>query len=207
MAADYYSAAAAAVEVLQSVSSGSAATDIKLIINYDDGVRLIRYSQMCARIGGTVYKFATEYAESEHSYTKLDNTTGIYYIMYNDAVLDREWRSHLAHEYAHTLLGHHIGNGNNDEENEADCCARLVMCPASIADALDISSIDQYIRVFNVNDEMAKDALRFRTRDRETLDVMFPDLVERYGNRLMLSRGLLNRYKRASGSWIFDVYD
>ena len=199
MAADYYSAATAAVDILVSASSGSSATDIKRVIGYDDGVRLVRYSQMCVRIGGTVRRFATEYAESEHSYTKLDNTTGIYYIMYNDSVLDREWRSHLAHEYSHTLLGHHIGNGNNDEENEADCCSRLIMCPAPIADELGLETIGQYIRVFDVNAELAGAAMRFRAHDRETLNALIPDLVERYGNRLLLSRGRLNRLKRASG--------
>ncbi len=205
--ADYARAASAAAGVLLSADAGSARTNIRYLIDADPDTRLIRYSVMADRLPcRSVAAFTERYAESEVSYTKYDRRTGTYYVFYNDTLPLRQVRSNLAHEYAHVLLRHTRGNGNNDEENEALCCARLLMCPAPVADVLQLDDVRRYMAVFGVDAELASSALRFRDFDREALEAAAPDLLGRYVTRLALSRGRLSRLARASGSAWLDVW-
>lgn len=206
MAADYDRAAAVAVSVLMDSVSSSAATDIFRILDHDDSVRLVRYSVVARRLGVPFSVFIQRFAESELSYTRLSKRTGIYIIMYNDNMLDRNMRSNVAHEYAHTRLGHHIGNGNNDEENEANCCSRLIMCPAPIADNLGVTTISDYVQAFDVSDELASMSKYYRAMDRETFARHAPDLIEAYGSRANYPRRPFLR-KAVGSDWLLDIYD
>ena len=203
MAADYERAASAAAGVLLSKGVGF---DLAYAIVTDPAARLIRYTRMADRmLCRSTAAFIARYAESEYSYTKYDPRAGIYYILYNDAnLLEREIRSHLAHEYAHVLLRHTRGDGNTDEENEANCCARLYTCPAPLADALGVRSPRDYMTAFGVDEETAFAAKRFRETDRDTLNALIPDLTERSADRLALAAARLSRGRtplRAAVGW------
>lgn len=207
--ADYARAASAAAGVLLSgrAGDGGVATDVLRLIGDAPNTRLICYSAMAFRLCVPPQEFARRYAESAVSYAKLDPRTGVYYIFYNDmSLLRRDERAHLAHEFAHTLLGHTRGGGNNDEENEANCCARLLMCPAPVADALRLDGVRQYMDAFDVNAELAGAAVWFRDRDREAFARCAPGLLDRYADRVGITSGKLSRLRRASGGSWLDVW-
>ena len=174
MSADFERAASAAVTLLLAKRS---VPNVKSLIYADDAVRLVSYKQVAAKLRVSRDRFAEEYAESRYAYTKL-SSNGIYYILYNDALIDNELRSHLAHEYAHTLLGHTVGGANDSEETEADCCSRVLLCPAPAADELDLVTKTDYIRAFRVGSEMASQAVRCRAFDRDLIGDAAPKLLD-----------------------------
>ena len=116
------------------------------------GIHLWTYRDLTARAG----IFCA--CPSEHGFTVVSPKSDKKAIFYNQCDPKPVRLFTVAHELAHCVLEHR--NRSDDEEKEANCFARNLLCPIWIAQAKGLEAVDDYTRVFGVSGTMAEISIK-----------------------------------------------
>ena len=139
-----------AYEILSLQDCISLPIDIFSIVNSLPNIRLKKYSDICKRFSISMDEFI-DIAESEYgSILKKGNKSEIIYNDYKDITTNRFT---VAHELGHVILNHKAKDAN--EEKEANCFARNILCPIPIVKSLELKTLVDYMTVFDVSAPMA----------------------------------------------------
>ena len=126
------------------------AIDIFSIANSLPNISLKKYSDVCKRFSMSMQEFINT---TESEYGSVFKLKDKYELIYNDSKDNKTNRFTVAHELGHIILRHNLEDAN--EEKEANCFARNILCPIPIINSLGLKTIVDYMTVFDVSAPMA----------------------------------------------------
>lgn len=158
---NYAKATNAAYQLLIRSGALSLFTDVFFIVrNLLESCVLLTYGQACFFYG---FSWDDLLEVSEFGFSVIRKGKRI--ILYNETVSLGGIRFTIAHEIGHAALGH-IDEHDATAEKEANCFARNLLCPIPFVYGLSVETVQDYTRIFNITECMAKVAFDKRENDR-----------------------------------------
>lgn len=158
---DYKKATNAAYELLALRISFSMATNVFAIVeDLLENCKLITYGQSCFLYG---YTPAMLLEVSEYGFSIVYGNKRM--ILYNENCPLGCIRFTIAHEIGHYVLKHRDEH-DLSSEREANCFARNLLCPIPVVYELELKTIQDYISVFDVTEQMATVSFDKRGNDK-----------------------------------------
>lgn len=150
---DYYFATNKAYDLLNKYQDYSYPTPIFSIIRDFDDIKLLSYSE-AAKIFNTTFEEFYSIASSQYGFSIKNFSAHQTLILYNDKKDETVIRFTLAHELGHYILFHTKDSENEDKE--ANCFARNILCPIPVIYELGLTHIHEYVNTFYVSEPMAQ---------------------------------------------------
>lgn len=186
---DYKKATNAAYELLALKLSFTPATNVIAIVeDLLDNCKLLTYGQACFFYNYTP-KMLLEVSEYGFSILKGDKRI----ILYNEAMPFGCVRFTIAHEIGHYLLNHRDEQDSNAEK-EANCFARNLLCPIPVVHGLELTTAQDYIRMFDVTAKMAAVSFKNQGSDRFYITQEHWDQVSEMLDAYMMGFADINEY-------------
>ena len=169
--ADYNRAANAACRLLVESGRVEPRASVLEIAACCRGIAVASYREMAERLGLSSSRFAGMLS-SAYGLTIRRGREAL--ILYNQEKDPCTVRFTIAHELGHAVL-HHLED-DAAANREANCFARNLLCPLTVARRLHLTTPQAYARVFGVSLPMATVSWQRRDADARCLD---PELEER----------------------------
>lgn len=187
---DYYHATNAAYQLLIEQDVLDLPVNLnKLLMLYQQTTRLMTYSQMAAKFDMTLGDY-NSIVPSEFGFTMKKNKNN--YILYNEEKGYYTNRFTIAHEIGHIILEHDIDD--SVAKREANCFARNLLCPAPIIDALNVTTINDYVEWFHVSDLMAENSVKNLASDHHYIESNYYNVVNDLLYTFMTGESLASAY-------------
>jgi len=197
---DYHKATNMAYAVLASLHISSLPISTLSIIGYCPHLRVIPYTEACARFGLKWDEYmALNVSERGYICRKGENAI----IFYNDTIGFEIIRFTLAHELGHYLLDHTAETSVSDRE--ANCFARNLLCPVPITDHFDLQDIDDCCSLYAVSPPAAEVVLDKRELDRYHItDHHYQTMIQLFDLENITKAEQLNPYSAQTISAVWD---
>lgn len=159
--ANYKTATNAAYELLARCPFFSLSTNVFYIIEKMlPDCKLLTYGQVRFLYG---YSMEALIEGSDYGFSIVHGRKRI--IFYNENAPLGCIRFTLAHEIGHYILGH-VDENNIFCEREANCFARNLLCPVQVVDEFQLTTVDEYVSVFDITARMAEVSIERVNHDR-----------------------------------------
>lgn len=164
--ADYYKATNSAYSVLGAFKINAVPVNLDLILNKLPNLRLMSYTRFATLNNIHLGDIITDH--DEFGSLTLRPHTRQYLMLYNDTKSPDVIRFTLGHELGHYFLDHKKHTAENDKE--ANCFARNLLCPLPILDLLSSSNYFSIPSIFGISFTAALTRLNFINLDRYHLN-------------------------------------
>ncbi len=165
------------------------------------GIHVVPYKDLIAK----AYYILCD-VPSEHGFTVVFPKSAEKYIFYNERDPKTVQLFTVAHELAHCVLRHQYQS--EDEEKEANCFARNLLCPVWVAQEKGLSTVNDYARVFGVSGAMAEISVKHAYHDamqsdRDIAVRVVQAFHAREFKKISVSRAMQESFDRAEENWLY----